>query len=51
MSCEFSVEMEDEDSAMRVMGNHMFVAHNRQEQHRQQELCGRRGAREGALRK
>jgi hypothetical protein len=47
-SCQFSIEMEDEVSALRVLSNHMFVAHKRQEQNHQQELGGRkRGRRRG----
>jgi hypothetical protein len=48
-SCQFSIEMEDEVSALSVLSNHMFVAHKRQEQNHQQELGGRkRGRRRGA---
>ena len=45
------MEKEDEVSALRVLENHKFVAHKRQEQNHQQELCGRKGAGEGAPRK
>ena len=30
-SCQFSMELEDEVSALRVLRNHIFVAHKRQE--------------------
>jgi hypothetical protein len=44
--------MEDEVSPMRVMCNHMFVAHEMQAQNLQQELGGRkRGRRRGAKHK
>ena len=49
---QFSLELEDKVSPMRVMSNHMFVAHKRQEQNHQQELGGRkRGRRRGAKHK
>ena len=37
-SCQFSMELEDEVSALRVLRNHIFVAHKRQEQDHQQKL-------------
>jgi hypothetical protein len=43
--CQFNMDMEDEISAMRVLQNHKFVAHKRQEQDPQQKLCGRKGGR------
>jgi hypothetical protein len=46
-SCQFNLEMKDEVSAQRVLKNHMFVAHKRQEQDHQQKLCGRKGGRRG----
>jgi hypothetical protein len=39
------IEMKDEVSAQRVLKNHMFVAHTRQEQNHQQQLCGKKGGR------
>ena len=45
-SCQFNMEMKDEVSAQRVMKNHMFVAHKRQEKNHQQQLCGRKGGAE-----
>jgi hypothetical protein len=43
--CQFSMELEDEISAKRVLQNHMFVAHKRQDQDHKQRLCGRKGGR------
>ena len=45
--CQFNMELEDEISAKRVLQNHMFVAHKRQEQNHKQKLCGRDGGQEG----
>jgi hypothetical protein len=45
--CQFNMEMKDEVSAQRVLKNHMFVAHTRQEQNHQQQLCGKGGAEKG----
>ena len=42
-SCKFSMELDDDISALRVLENHKFVAHKRQVQHHQQGLCGRKG--------
>ena len=51
-SCQLSMELENEVSALRLLKNHMFVAHKRQEQDHQQELCGRKGGwRSGAKNK
>ena len=32
VSCQFNMELDDQVSAQRVLENHMFVAHKRQEQ-------------------
>jgi hypothetical protein len=46
------LELKNEVSPMRVLSNHMFVAHKRQEQNHQQELGWRkRGRRRGATNK
>jgi hypothetical protein len=45
LSCQFNMVLEDEFSARRVLENHRIVAHKRQEQIHQQELCGRKGGR------
>ena len=39
------MELEDEISAKRVLQNHKFVAHKRQEHDQQHKLCGRKGGR------
>jgi hypothetical protein len=44
-SCQFSMGQEDKVSAVRVLRNHMFVAHKKQEQIHQQEMCGRKRGR------
>ena len=44
------MELEDKVAALKVLENHKFVAHRRQEQNHQQELCRRKGAGEGAPR-
>jgi hypothetical protein len=46
-SCQLNMVLEDEISAKRVLSNHMFVAHKRQEQDHQQKLCGKKGGRRG----
>jgi hypothetical protein len=46
-SCQFNMEMKDKVSAQRVMMNHMFVDHKRQEQNQQQQLCGKKGGWKG----
>ena len=47
-SCKFSMELDDNVSALSVLENHVFVAHKRQEQHHQQGLCGRKGGQKRA---
>jgi hypothetical protein len=46
-SCQFSMELEDENSAKRVLQNHKFVAHKRLEENQQRRLYGRKGGRKG----
>ena len=41
------MEQEDKVSAMRVLRNHMFVAHKRQEQIHQKEMCEEEGPEKG----
>ena len=51
LSCQFSMELEDQVSAISGLENHKFMAHKRQKQNHQQELCGTKGGRSGAPRK